>query len=110
MSILRGLTQIGVINSYLTCMVLVSLFEKLCVIKTVSQTFDTQNQCSFFSVSKLTKELVQIKSEKSDTEMEIQEVRKKYKDLKHKYDEIMLDQSDKPAAESYLNTISELKM
>ncbi|KAJ8303357.1 hypothetical protein KUTeg_019753 [Tegillarca granosa] len=68
------------------------------------------HQAHIREVSKLTKELVQIKSEKSDTEMEIQEIRKKYKDLKHKYDEIMLDQSDKPAAESYLNTISELKM
>ena len=62
-----------------------------------------------FSVSKLTKELVLIRAEKSDSEREVEELQRKFKDTKLKHDTLIREGEDKSTVEQYINKIAELK-
>ncbi|KAL3858933.1 hypothetical protein ACJMK2_009182 [Sinanodonta woodiana] len=60
-------------------------------------------------ISKLSKLLALQKEEKADSEKELEELRLKYKEIKHKHDNLVLENQDKITLEEHLNQISELK-
>lgn len=63
----------------------------------------------FCLVSKLNKQLVLLKAEKADMDQDLEEIKKRYKELKTKYDAMILDNQSQQSSESYINTIAELK-
>ena len=60
-------------------------------------------------MSKLNKQLVLLKAEKADMDQDLEEIKKRYKELKTKYDAMILDNQSQQSSESYINTIAELK-
>lgn len=66
-------------------------------------------QAHIREVTKLTKELVMIRAEKSECEQELEELQRKYKDVKHKHDEFIREGEDKTTVEQYINKIADLK-
>ena len=60
-------------------------------------------------MSKLNKQLVLLKAEKADMDQDLEEIKKQYKELKTKYDTMILDNQSQQSSESYINTIAELK-
>jgi uncharacterized coiled-coil DUF342 family protein len=63
----------------------------------------------YFTVNKLCKSLVQVKAEKADLETEIEELRQSYKDIKQKYDKMVLQNQGLITQEQHIQEISELK-
>ena len=62
-----------------------------------------------FSVSKFTKQLVLVKSEKSEIEQELEELRHSHRDLKQKYDKLVLESQGHVTQEQHIQEISEIK-
>ena len=60
-------------------------------------------------MSKLNKQVVLLKAEKADMDQDLEEIKKRYKELKTKYDAMILDNQSQQSSESYINTIAELK-
>ncbi|XP_069113940.1 centrosomal protein of 89 kDa-like isoform X3 [Argopecten irradians] len=67
------------------------------------------HQAHVREVSKLSKQLVLVKAEKTEVDQEMEDLRKKYKDTKNKLDAMELETPDKSTAQDYINTIAELK-
>ncbi|XP_021358347.1 centrosomal protein of 89 kDa-like isoform X6 [Mizuhopecten yessoensis] len=67
------------------------------------------HQAHVREVSKLSKQLVLVKAEKTEVDQEMEDLRKKYKDTKNKLDALMLETPDKSTAQDYINTIADLK-
>ncbi|XP_078338059.1 centrosomal protein of 89 kDa-like isoform X3 [Crassostrea virginica] len=67
------------------------------------------HQAHMQEVSKLNKQLVLLKAEKADMDQDLEEIKKRYKELKTKYDAMILDNQSQQSSESYINTIAELK-
>ncbi|CAC5414264.1 CEP89 [Mytilus coruscus] len=66
-------------------------------------------QAHIREVSKVTKELVMIRAEKSDTDKELEELQRKWKDTKQKHDELIREGEDKTTVDQYINKIADLK-
>ncbi|XP_052062559.1 centrosomal protein of 89 kDa-like isoform X2 [Mytilus californianus] len=66
-------------------------------------------QAHIREVSKVTKELVMIRAEKSDTDRELEELQRKWKDTKQKHDELIREGEDKTTVDQYINKIADLK-
>jgi hypothetical protein len=60
-------------------------------------------------VSKVNKQLVLLKAEKVDQDQDLEDFKRRYKELKSKYDALILENQGQESAESYINTIAELK-
>ncbi|XP_060069382.1 centrosomal protein of 89 kDa-like [Ylistrum balloti] len=67
------------------------------------------HQAHVREVSKLSKQLVLIKAEKTEIDQEMEDLRKKYKDTKNKLDALMLETPDKSTTQDYINSIADLK-
>ncbi|XP_060586840.1 centrosomal protein of 89 kDa-like isoform X2 [Ruditapes philippinarum] len=67
------------------------------------------HQAHLREVNKLCKSLVQVKAEKADLETEIEELRQSYKDIKQKYDKMVLQNQGLITQEQHIQEISELK-
>ena len=61
------------------------------------------------AVSRLTKRLTVTETEKEEVEQELEETRRKYKDVKHKYDKMLLDAGSHMTMQDHINTIADLK-
>ncbi|XP_063440824.1 centrosomal protein of 89 kDa-like isoform X2 [Mytilus trossulus] len=66
-------------------------------------------QAHIREVTKVTKELVMIRAEKSDTDKEIEELQRKWKDTKQKHDVLIREGEDKTTVDQYINKIADLK-
>ncbi|XP_071174053.1 centrosomal protein of 89 kDa-like isoform X7 [Mytilus edulis] len=66
-------------------------------------------QAHIREVTKVTKELVMIRAEKSDTDKELEELQRKWKDTKQKHDELIREGEDKTTVDQYINKIADLK-
>ena len=60
-------------------------------------------------MAKFSKQLVQEKCEKTETEEELEQLRKKYKDIKNRFDSLTLETQDKETAQDFINSIADLK-
>ncbi|XP_033755442.1 centrosomal protein of 89 kDa-like isoform X13 [Pecten maximus] len=67
------------------------------------------HQAHVREVSKLSKQLVLVKAEKTEVDQEMEDLRKKYKDTKNKFDALVLETPEKSTAQDYINTIADLK-
>ncbi|XP_048773263.2 centrosomal protein of 89 kDa-like isoform X2 [Ostrea edulis] len=67
------------------------------------------HQAHMQEVSKVTKQLVLLKAEKVDQDQDLEDFKRRYKELKTKYDAMILENQSQESAESYINTIAELK-
>lgn len=60
-------------------------------------------------VSKINKQLVLLRAEKTDQDQDLEEIKKRYKELKTKYDAMLLENQNQQSSETYINNIAELK-
>ncbi|RUS69125.1 hypothetical protein EGW08_023114 [Elysia chlorotica] len=60
-------------------------------------------------ISRMAKKLASCEGAKADLERELEEVRLKYKELKHKHDQILLDMGSQVNVHTHINSISDLK-
>lgn len=60
-------------------------------------------------VSKINKQLVLLRAEKADQDQDLEEIKKRYKELKTKYDAMLLENQNQQSSETYINNIAELK-
>ncbi|XP_062620502.1 centrosomal protein of 89 kDa-like isoform X3 [Saccostrea cucullata] len=78
-------------------------------IEVKDQKAQDMHQAHMQEVSKVTKQLVLMKAEKADQDQDLEEIKRRYKELKTKYDAMVLENQGQSSAESYINTIAELK-
>ncbi|XP_061163298.1 centrosomal protein of 89 kDa-like [Saccostrea echinata] len=78
-------------------------------IEVKDQKSQDMHQAHMQEVSKVTKQLVLLKAEKADQDQDLEEIKRRYKELKTKYDAMVLENQGQSSAESYINTIAELK-
>ncbi|XP_053400959.1 centrosomal protein of 89 kDa-like isoform X2 [Mercenaria mercenaria] len=67
------------------------------------------HQAHLREVSKLSKQLVLVKAQKSDMETEVEELRQSHRDLKQKYDKMVLDSQGLVTQEQHIKEITDLK-
>ncbi|KAK3085840.1 hypothetical protein FSP39_009479 [Pinctada imbricata] len=67
------------------------------------------HQAHLHEVSKISKQLVYIKSEKTDLEQDLDDTKRKLKDAKNKYEALSMEVGDKKSIEEYINNIAEIK-
>lgn len=60
-------------------------------------------------VSKINKQLVLLRAEKADQDQDLEEIKKRYKELKTKYDAMLLENQNQQSSETFINNIAELK-
>ncbi|KAL4234384.1 cilium assembly [Mactra antiquata] len=67
------------------------------------------HQAHVREVSKLSKQLVLAKSEKSEVDVELETLQKSYKELKHKHDDMVLDYQGSMTKEQHINELADYK-
>ncbi|XP_005090564.1 centrosomal protein of 89 kDa isoform X1 [Aplysia californica] len=60
-------------------------------------------------ISRLAKKLAISEGEKADTEREVEEVRVRFKEMKHKHDQIVMESGARVDVHSHINTLADLK-
>ena len=63
----------------------------------------------FLVVTKLSKKLVQSEAEKTEAEAEVDDIRRKLSEIKHKHESILIENTTKVALEEHVTSVSELK-
>ncbi|KAL8583319.1 hypothetical protein ACOMHN_057605 [Nucella lapillus] len=61
------------------------------------------------NMSRLTKKVTVSETEKEETERELEETKLKFKDVKHRYDTILLDAGSHMTVQDHINTVADLK-
>lgn len=78
-------------------------------IEVKDQKAQDMHQAHMQEVSKINKQLVLLRAEKADQDQDLEEIKKRYKELKTKYDTMLLENQNEQSSETYINNIAELK-
>lgn len=78
-------------------------------IEVKDQKAQDMHQAHMQEVSKINKQLVLLRAEKADQDQDLEEIKKRYKELKTKYDAMLLENQNQQSSETYINNIAELK-
>lgn len=78
-------------------------------IEVKDQKAQDMHQAHMQEVSKINKQLVLLRAEKADQDQDLEEIKKRYKELKTKYDAMLLENQSQQSSETYINNIAELK-
>ena len=62
-----------------------------------------------FSVTKLSKKLVQSEAERTEAQAEVDDIRQRLSEIKHKHESILIENTTKVALEDHVISVSELK-
>lgn len=78
-------------------------------IEVKDQKAQDMHQAHMQEVSKINKQLVLLRAEKADQDQDLEEIKKRYKELRTKYDAMLLENQNEQSSETYINNIAELK-
>lgn len=78
-------------------------------IEVKDQKAQDMHQAHMQEVSKINKQLVLLRAEKADQDQDLEEIKKRYKELKTKYDAMLLENQNQQSSETFINNIAELK-
>ena len=62
-----------------------------------------------FAVTKLSKKLVQSEAERTEAQAEVDDIRQRLSEIKHKHESILIENTTKVALEDHVISVSELK-
>lgn len=78
-------------------------------IEVKDQKAQDMHQAHMQEVSKINKQLVLLRAEKAEKDQDLEEIKKRYKELKTKYDAMLLENQNQQSSETFINNIAELK-